>query len=112
MAVVTTRGVSLVAVPLLSSALSSPESVHFRLRPVTAALPLSLSTSVTVNVIVSLRAYWSGSLSVVPRNASFSADAVSAAPRAAANARNLKPAGRRAQRADTAIGCVRMVVPF
>ena len=79
LAVVTTRGVSLVAVPLSSSELSSPESVHFSSRPVTAALPLSLSTSVTVNVIVSLRAYSSGFLSVVPRKASVSAEAASAA---------------------------------
>ena len=83
LAVVTTRGVSLVAVPLSSSELSSPESVHLSSRPVTAALPLSLSTSVTVNVIVSLRAYSSGFLSVVPMNASFSAEAENAASSAA-----------------------------
>ena len=53
-----------------------------------------------------------GEPELAPCQLSVRACSVGAASRnAAANARNPKPAGRRAQRADTAIGCVRMVAP-
>ena len=52
-AVERTSGASLVAVPFLSSFLSSCASVQRSARPLTGALSLSRSTSVTVNVIVS-----------------------------------------------------------